>query len=147
MAEGQNPQQSFDPSPETIMCIMHFMQIMQIMQAFRLNGPVDPQATRQYKSAFDDKFHQHIPPFEHALSFFPSSQYMSPAIMIQSHVPGRSSFITLGRSSAAFSGVIYRQPGNRNPVFLVFSVLIRADLGHTLPNIKIRNFYIIIKIM
>ena len=45
------------------------MQIVQSMQAFRLNGPVDPQATRQYKSAFDDKFHQHIPPFEHALSF------------------------------------------------------------------------------
>ena len=45
--QRQSPQQSFDPSPETIMCIIHFMQIMQSMQAFRLNGPVDPQATRQ----------------------------------------------------------------------------------------------------
>ena len=49
--------------------------------------------------------------------------------------------------------LIPKQPankGDRNPVFLVFSVLkllIRADLGHTLPNIKIRNFYIVIKIM
>ena len=49
--------------------------------------------------------------------FFPSSQYMSPAIMIQSHVPGRSNLITLSRSFAAFRVVIYQQPGNRNPVF------------------------------
>jgi len=61
---------------------MHIMHIMHIMQLFGENRPVDPQATRQYKSAFDDKFHQHIPPFEHALSFL--------------------SIITLSRSFAAF---------------------------------------------
>ena len=102
-----------------VLCTIRGLCMLRSLRILRGHAilPADLQATRQQRSAFNNKLR-----LQHHLScmlclFLPPSQYMSPAIMIQSHISSRYTLITLSGPFSAFFLVIYRQPGNRNPVF------------------------------